>query len=553
MSGERPPSAPEKVGHSAIGADIWGPESVVKQVGTPSDRELFRKSPELKPRRMNMMMRRRLLQLLATLFLYTAYFAPGGSQAFAENPGESPRRPNIVFILADDLGTTDLACYGSGYYETPNLDKLAAAGMKFTDGYTCGPNCQPTRSALLSGQYGPRTGIYTVGATSRFDSSKRPLVPVENVQNLPSEKVTVAEALKAAGYATGMFGKWHLGEKEGHWPQEQGFDEAIVSAGSHFGFKTKPKVDVPKGTYLADFITDNALDFIERHKSEPFFLYVPHFGVHSPHQAKEELIAKFKDKQPAGGHHDPTYAAMIASVDESVGRITAKLDELKLSENTLVIFSADNGGVGGYTREGIKKGGDITDNAPFRGGKGMLYEGGVRCVYIFRRPGTIEAGSRCSEPICSVDLYPTLLEVAGAAKPKDHVLDGVSYLPLLAAGGKGKLPREAIYWHFPGYLGAGEDTWRTTPAGAIRAGDFKLLEFFEDGRIELYNLRDDVSQKNNLAQSMPEKTKELHDKLLAWRTEIKAPMPTKREAGSTTAEPQKAKKKKRANKGATND
>lgn len=444
------------------------------------------------------------------------------------------RRPNIVYIMADDLGPTDLACYGSKFYETPNLDRLAAEGMKFTDGYTCGPNCQPTRAALMSGQYGPRTGIYTVGGIDRFDWSKRPLKPVSNHVALRPGVVTVAESLKSAGYATGMFGKWHLGEDKGHHPSDQGFDEAIVSDGSHFKFRTNPKVPTPAGAYLADFLTDKAVDFIERHKDEPFYLYLPHFGVHSPFQAKPELIERFKNKPGVAGHKDPVYAAMIASVDESVGRVIKKLDELKLSENTLVVFTSDNGGVGGYAREGIQ-GGGVTDNVPFRGGKGMLYEGGTRCVYLFRRPGTIKAGSSCREPICTVDFYPTALELAGAEKPEKRPLDGVSYLSLLSGDGTGKLPREAIYWHFPGYLGAANDTWRTTPAGAIRLGDYKLLEFFEDGRLELYHLGNDVSQKTNLAESQPEKTKELHDKLVAWRKAINAPMPTKNDGTSAEA------------------
>jgi arylsulfatase A-like enzyme len=454
-----------------------------------------------------------------------------------------PSRPNIVFILADDLGWTDLGCQGSKYYETPNIDRLAATGMRFTDGYTCGPNCQPTRAALMSGQYAPRTGVYTVGATSRFDTNSRPLVPVENAEGLATEKITIAESLKKAGYATGMFGKWHLGNGRSQHPLDQGFDEAIVSMGRHFNFDTNPKVEVPEGAYLADFLTDKAVDFLERHKAEPFFLYLPHFGVHAPHEAKPELIAHFKDKPPAGDHRDPTYAAMIASVDESVGRVLAKLEALKLTENTLVIFSSDNGGVGGYQAAGILKAGGITDNAPLRGGKGMLYEGGVRAAYIFVWKGHIQPGAICHEPIVSVDLYPTLLELAGAKAPPDYPLDGTSYLGLLKSGGEGKLPRDAIYWHFPGYLGAGADGWRTTPAGAIRVGDYKLLEFFEDGHLELYNLKDDLSQQHDLAKSQPAKTKELHDKLLAWRTSIGAPMPAKREPGQVSPTKNKAKNK----------
>ncbi|WP_422927208.1 sulfatase [Singulisphaera sp. PoT] len=453
-----------------------------------------------------------------------AWLATCGASGAAE--GEKPSRPNVVYILADDLGFTDVACNGSKYYETPNIDRLAAQGVRFTNAYTCGPNCQPTRAALMSGQYGPRTGIYTVGSIERFAWRTRPLKPVDNVQNLPLEKITLAQSLKAAGYSTGMFGKWHLGQQGKFHPSQRGFDEAIVSAGKHFEFDTLPKVDYPKGTYLADFLTDRAVDFIGRHKEGPFFLYLTHFGVHAPHQAKPELIEHFKKKAAQGGHHDPTYAAMIASVDESVGRIVKTLDDLKLSENTLVVFASDNGGVGGYIREGIKKGNDITDNAPLRGGKGMLYEGGIHVPYVFRWPGKITEGQTQGEPINSVDLYPTLLELAGAKAPEGYPLDGVSYLGLLK-GEKTRLDREALYWHFPGYLGAGAGSWRTTPAGAIRAGDWKLIEFFETGKIELYNLKNDPGEKNDLAKASPERVSELHGKLVEWRERIHAPMPTK--------------------------
>jgi arylsulfatase A-like enzyme len=461
---------------------------------------------------------------------------------------QAAERPNIVFILADDLGYTDVACFGSKYYETPNIDRLAASGIRFTSGYTCGPNCAPTRAALMSGQYGPRTGVYTVGSIDRFDWRSRPLRPVDNVTELPLNKVTIAQSLKKAGYATGMFGKWHLGEDGAHHPGQRGFDEAIVSMGQHFDFVTHPPVEYPKGTYLADFLTDKAVDFIHRHKEGPFFLYLPHFAVHSPHEAKESLIAKFKPKPPVGGHKNPTYAAMIASVDESVGRVVALLEELKIAENTLVIYSSDNGGVGGYVREGLKKAGDVTDNAPLRGGKGMLYDGGIRVPYIFRWPGKIPSGTVCDQPINSVDLYPTLLEVAGAAPPPNYPLDGVSYLTLLTSGGKAALGRGAIFWHFPGYLGAGPGSWRTTPAGAIRSGDWKLQEFFEDGRLELYNLRDDISETNNLGSKLPDKVKELHAQLATWRETVKAPMPTRnteQEQSAKAAQGQQGKKKQR--------
>jgi arylsulfatase A-like enzyme len=441
-------------------------------------------------------------------------------------------RPNVVFILADDLGWTDLAVQGSKYYETPNIDRLASQGLRFTSGYTCGPNCQPTRAALMSGQYGPRTGVYTVGSIDRFDWQTRPLRPVDNVTKLAPEIVTVGESMKAAGYATGYFGKWHLGDDPEHHPSAQGFDEAIVSAGQHFDFNTNPKTPYPKGTYLADFLTEKAIGFIREHKAGPFYLHIAHFGVHSPYQAKDELIAKFKPKPGVGGHDDPTYAAMIASVDESVGRVMATLDELGLAENTLVVFTADNGGVGGYESVGITGKNGITNNAPLRGGKGTLYEGGVRVAYMFRWPGQIEAGATTDRPINSVDLYPTLLELTGAPKP-NQPLDGESYLAVLR--GKDK-PRSPLYWHFPGYLGASQNQWRTTPVSTIRDGDWKLMEFLEDGHTELYNLRNDLSEKNNLVATDPDRAAALRAKLAKWRDSVGAKLPTKNDQ---TAKPKK--------------
>ncbi len=432
-------------------------------------------------------------------------------------------RPNIVFILADDLGWTDLAVQGSKYYETPHIDRLAAQGTRFTRYHNC-QNCQPTRAAIMSGQYAPRTGIYTVGGIERFDWHSRPLRPVDNVTALSLEKITIAQSLKAAGYETGMFGKWHLGESGNLHPGKRGFDEAIVSMGTHFDFATSPKTPYAEGTYLADFLTDKAIDFIRRKKDAPFFLYLPHFGVHSPFQAKKELIERFKPKPAAGGHHNPVYAGMIASVDESVGRVMALLEELKIADHTVLIFSSDNGGVGGYVREGLKKAGDVTDNAPLRSGKGSLYEGGTRVPFIVRWPGVTRPGTTSDVPAIHVDLYPTFLELAGAKPPANYVLDGESLVPLWRDAGA-SLKREAIYQHCPGYLGAGQGTWRTTPVGLIEAGDWKLMEFFEDRRLELYNLRDDIGEKTNLAEKNPEKAKELHAKMLAWREAIKAPMP----------------------------
>jgi arylsulfatase A-like enzyme len=457
-----------------------------------------------------------MIRFLALLILLV-----GLSPAGAAQPAS---KPNIVFILADDLGWADLACQGSKYYKTPNIDKLAAAGLRFTNGYTCGPNCQPTRAALMTGQYGPRTGIYTVGGIDRFNWQSRPLRPVDNTEKLPLNRKTVGDVMKSAGYTTGLFGKWHLGQDDAHHPAKRGFDEAIVSMGKHFNFTTQPKVEYPKGAYLADFLTDKAVDFMRRNKDKPFFLYLPHFGVHSPFEAKPDLIEKFKGLPTSGGHNNPVYAAMIASVDDSVGRVLTTLDELKLTENTVVIFSSDNGGVGGYVREGLKQAGDVTDNAPLRSGKGSLYEGGVRVPWIVRWPGKVPVAVT-DTPIISVDLLPTLIELCGARPPTDQPLDGVSMVECFTTGGK-KAPARDLFWHFPGYLGAGQGTWRTTPAGAIRSGNWKLIEFFETGKLELYDLASDESQQMNLAEKEQAKARELHAKLIAWRKDIAAPMPT---------------------------
>jgi arylsulfatase A-like enzyme len=455
-------------------------------------------------------------------------------------------KPNIVFIMADDLGYTDVACFGSKYYETPNIDRLASQGLKLTSHHHA-QNCQPTRAALMSGQYGPRTGVYTVGGIDRFDWSSRPLRPVDNVTSLLLDRTILPQTLKSAGYATAMFGKWHLGEKDGYHPGQRGFDEAIVSMGKHFDFPTNPKVEVPEGAYLADFLTDKAVDFIRRKKDEPFFLYLPHFGVHSPHQAKESLIAKFKDKPGVGGHDNPTYAAMIASVDESVGRVMETLDELKLADNTVLIFTSDNGGVGGYEREGLmKKGGDITDNSPLRSGKGSRDEGGTRVPLIVRWPGIIKAGASCNVPTIHVDMYPTFLSISGAAAPANQVLDGESLVPLFKDSAA-SLKRDAIYQHFPGYLGAGENTWRTTPVATIISGDRKLMEFMEDKRVELYNLAEDIGEKSNLATTQADQAKTLLAKLHAWQAEIQAPMPTPNpDIKPSTSKAGKGKGKKKA-------
>ncbi len=454
-----------------------------------------------------------------------ALVAVSGSPPAAH--GEPPRRPNVVFILADDLGWTDLGCYGSRYYETPHIDRLCRQGMKFTAAYTCGPNCAPTRACLMTGRYSPRHGIFTVGTSERGLEKFRKLVPVPNRTRLPLSEQTLAQVFKQAGYATGVFGKWHLGGARGYHPSRRGFDEAIVTAGRHFRFKTNPPRKIPPDAYLADWLTDRAVEFIRRNRHRPFFLYLPHFAVHTPLQAKEELIEKYRRKPPAGGHKNPVYAAMIESLDQSVGRILAVLDELELSRNTIVIFTSDNGGVGGYGRLGGLAGRNITDNSPLRRGKGSLYEGGVRVPLVVRWPEVIPPGSVCSEPVISVDFVPTFRDVLRLDSPPKNPLDGLSLLPLWQSGGKEQLKRQALYWHFPAYLQANvrRGTWRTTPAGAIRTRRYKLIEYFEDGRLELYDLENDIGEQHNLAGQKPELAQKLHQMLKQWRREVQAPMP----------------------------
>jgi arylsulfatase A-like enzyme len=454
-----------------------------------------------------------------------------GARPSRASAAASGRPPNILFLFIDDMGWRDVGFMGSTFYETPHIDRLARAGMIFTNAYANAPNCAPTRACLMSGQYGPRHGVYTVGSSTRGKASGRKLIPIENNTTLPAEVVTLAESLKAAGYATCHLGKWHLGGKPETKPGGQGFDVNV--GGNHAGhprtyfspYKNPDIPDGPEGEYLTDRLSHEAVRFIDAHRDGPFFVYLTHYAVHTPLQARKDLIEKYKKKEPSGGHNHPVYAAMIQSVDQGVGRILKRLDDLGLAENTLVIFFTDNGGCGGYKELGIK-GLEITSQAPLKGGKGTLYEGGIRVPMAVRWPGHVPPGTRCETPVIGLDFYPTLLEAAGAKPPEGQVLDGESLLPLMTQ--KGNLARDAVYWHFPAYLQGGGETWRTTPGGVIRSGDWKLIEYFEDGRLELYNLRDDIGETTNLAEREHAKAKELHDRLVAWRKETGAPVPTEK-------------------------
>lgn len=335
-------------------------------------------------------------------------------------------------------------------------------------------------------------------------------------RQLPLDIVTPAEVLSTAGYRTGYFGKWHLGGAD-HNPDRQGYETMVVTGGRHFAprFRTTPRVDVEDGEYLADFLTDQTVAFIEENRDEPFFVFLSHYAVHIPLEAKAQTVAKYEDKpKPETGVNNPTYAAMIEHVDESVGRIMAKLDELDLAENTLLIFTSDNGGL----RQTYTGTGEIvTSNAPLRGEKGELYEGGIRVPLIVRWPGVTPEGAVCDEPTISIDFWPTFAEAAGAELSQHQTIDGLSLLPVLRDP-QASLDRQAIYFHYPHYH-------HNRPAGAIRAGDWKLIEYFEDGSVELFNLEEDISESRNVAGQYPDRAESLKRQLAQWRESVDARMP----------------------------
>ena len=443
--------------------------------------------------------------------------------------GCAKSQPNIVLIFADDLGYTGLSSYGSKYYQTPHIDKLSEGGMMFTQGYAAATVCAPSRASLLSGQYTPRHGTLRVTNVPKARKIEH-LYRCRQPQGTPYSKeiFTMAELLKEGGYITGMFGKWHLYPVN---PGEQGFDSWIASSGHHFNFKTDPEMDIPDGTYLTDFMTDHAIEFIRENKGRPFFLYLPDFLVHKPLEAKQDLIEKYENIEGVGAQRNPVYGAMTESLDHSVGRIYKALEELDLLENTLIVFTSDNGAPGRTLPDGtadISRG--HTDNVPLRDGKGLMYEGGLRVPYIFYWKNRISKGSVSEEPIINIDLYPTFAELAGVKLPENQVTDGVSIVPLIFEEDK-SLDTRPIFWHYPNYgpasLKNGNINYAYIPTDVVRLGDYKLLEFYhcETEHFELYNLKDDISELNNLADSMPEKVDELYKILLDWRKETGAELP----------------------------
>jgi arylsulfatase A-like enzyme len=449
-------------------------------------------------------------------------------------------RLNVILVLADDLGWKDLGCYGSDFYQTPNIDKLARDGMKFTQAYSACCVCSPTRAALMTGKYPAHLHI-TDWIPGQMPDNPKLLVP-DWTKYLPLEEKTIADAFHDGGYSTASIGKWHLGG-EPYFPDKHGFDINIAGTAAsqpttYFApYNIATLSNGPKGEYLTDRLGDEVVKFIEQRKNRPFFLYFPQFAVHLPFQAKPELVEKYRArKHPGQMHTNEVYAAMIESMDDTVGRIRSKLDELKLADRTIIVFASDNGGRV-----------PSTSNLPLRVGKGSCYEGGTRVPLIVYWPGVTRAGSVSDAPVISMDLYPTFLEMAGVKDVANKTVDGVSLVPLLRESGK--LQRDAIFWHYPHYqhyqLGG------ATPYSAIRAGDFKLIEFHDDMRVELYNLREDIGEKHNLVEEMPAKVDELRNRLHAWRKEVGAQMPTRNpnyDPSKPEYNPQTARKKKAAEK-----
>jgi arylsulfatase A-like enzyme len=467
--------------------------------------------------------------------------AAGAAAAAMPRPARAAaekRRPNFLFILVDDLGWTDLGCFGSTFYETPHVDRLRATGMKFTDAYAACPVCSPTRASIMAGKYPTRTGVTDYisppgnNQPGKWSRNTR-LLPAPYSDRLAHGEVTLAEALKQAGYATFFAGKWHLGP-EGFWPEDQGFDvnKGGIERGGPYGGKKyfspygNPRLqDGPPGEHLPIRLGRETAAFIQAHRDGPFLAYLSFYSVHVPLMTTDELKAKYQAKAKDAPEarwgtegqrkvrlvqNHAVYAGMVEAMDTAVGIVLDALDRLGLADDTVVFFMSDNGGLS--TSEGHP-----TANVPLRAGKGWLYEGGIREPMLVRAPGLTRPGSVCTEPVTSTDFYPTILDLAGLPLRPDQHVDGTSFAPLLA--GK-RMTRGPLFWHYPHYGNQGG-----APGGAVRDGPWKLIEWYEDGRLELYHLADDLGEQHDLAAEHPEKARELHARLAAWRTETGAKMP----------------------------
>ncbi|MGB1707866.1 MAG: sulfatase [Rubripirellula sp.] len=461
---------------------------------------------------------------LIVLFLCTAFVEVHAEEKPSAEQGNETSGTNVVLILIDDLGWSDLGCYGSTYYRTPNIDALASGGVRFTDGYAACNVCSPTRAAILSGKYPARLLLTQWLPSGRWSATRNRMREARYLSNLPLEEITVAEAMREAGYRTAFMGKWHLGTETYYYPEHQGFDLNVAgrdygAPGSYFYpfegkwripttgqvLQKKNPLEGKAGDYLVDRLAEEAEKFIVSSKDVPFFLMLSHYAVHSPLQGKPAKVDEY-EKTPSGQRQGkPHYAAMVESVDESVGRVMRTLRRLNLDKDTLVIFTSDNGGFA-----------KATDNSPLRANKGSNYEGGIRVPVLMHWPGRIAAGTICKEPVISNDFYPTILDAIGVApKPFQHV-DGMSLMPLLAADGS--FQRDALYWHYPHY----NQHPQSFPSGVIRQGDWKLIENFETGELELFNLATDMGESENVARQNPDLTAELLAKLKRWRSSVNA-------------------------------
>lgn len=440
---------------------------------------------------------------------------------------ETESKPNIVFILADDLGWTDLGVMGSDYYETPNIDRLASEGILFDNAYAAAANSAPSRACMMTGMYTPRHGVYTVSPPDRGDRTKRKFIAIPNTQDVRADFVTMAEALQEQGYQCGHIGKWHLGDDaDGTGPLSQGFVWNIGGnrAGAPYSYfypyclrnKSKCHLGLDEGKpgeYLTDRLTEEAVSFMKSHKEGPFFLHLSHHAVHTALQAPDSLIAKYRNKAPGKYHTNPVYAAMIEKLDDSVGRVCQVLEDLGIADQTLIIFYSDNGGSE-----------PVTDNYPLKGGKGMPYEGGSRVPLIMKWAGRIEPGTRSSVPVTGVDFYPTFVTLAQGKPASD--LDGKDIFALL----KNEDADRDLFWHFPAYLESylnGGKDFRAKPYSSIRSGDWKLIYNYEDKSVELFNLKEDIGESRNLSATHPRKRDELYRKLMRWIEDTHAPVPTK--------------------------
>ena len=498
--------------------------------------------------------------LLPLTILALASLCPLSTSAAADDSASAPsaRQPNVILFLIDDLGWSDLGITGSTFYETPHLDQLAREGAFFTDAYAANPVCSPTRASVLTGQYPSRIKLTNHSGSKGATGPNYKLNPPEVAGNIPLSQTTLAEALKQAGYLTAHIGKWHLqthSEKgRSHYPEANGFDLNIAGhkmgqPGSYyFPYQSDqhPSTNVPdlgdgkQGDYLTDVLTDKAISFIKQNKDKAFFLNLWYYTVHTPIIPDKSKIAKYQAKlaqmdpalKKAQGipvyqstsrpvQSNVSYACMVESMDQNIGRILKQLKALDLEDDTLVIFLSDNGGLSTGTGPNAP-----TSCLPLRAGKAWVYEGGIRSPLIIKLPGKIKAAQKISEPACSTDLYPTILDLAGLPlRPTQH-LDGVSLTPLLT-GQKTSLDREALYFHYPHY----HHINTMGPAGAIRMGDYKLIEVFETGKVELYNLRDDLGEHHDLSQKKPKLTQKLTQKLHQWQKASGALLPTRRPAG----------------------